>query len=114
VKESASDEVIEAIHIVSAGRRYLSQSISDTVIDYYVDLHRGETEPDPLESLTQREREILQLLVEGRSSTEIGDIVALSPRTVDTYRSRIMQKLNISHMPGLVKFAIQYGLISLE
>ncbi|MCP4544479.1 MAG: response regulator transcription factor [Chloroflexi bacterium] len=114
LKESASDEVIEAISIVHAEKRYLSQSISDMVLDYYVDLHRGETDPDPLESLTQREREVLQLLVEGKSSAEIGNFVSLSPRTVDTYRSRIMQKLSIPHLPGLVRFAIQCGLISLE
>ncbi len=114
LKESASDEVIEAIHVVHAGKRCLSRSISDTVLDYYVDLHRGEIEPDPLEDLTRRERQVLQLLVEGKSSTEIGDLVSLSPRTVDTYRSRIMHKLDIPHIPGLVKFAIQHGLISLD
>jgi DNA-binding NarL/FixJ family response regulator len=114
LKESASDEVIEAIRIVHAGKRYLSQSISDVVLNYYVDLHRGETEPDPLESLTLREREVMQLLVEGKSSAEIGVLLALSPRTVDTYRGRIMQKLDVPHLPGLVKFAIQHGLISLE
>ncbi len=114
LKESASDEVIEAIRIVYAGQRYLSQSISDTVLDYYVGLHRGETAPDPLDSLTAREREVLQLLVEGKSSAEIGEHLSLSPRTVDTYRSRIMQKLDIRNLPGLVKFAIQHGLTSLE
>jgi DNA-binding NarL/FixJ family response regulator len=114
LKESASDEVIEAIRIVHAGKRYLSQSISDVVLNYYVDLHRGETEPDPLESLTLREREVMQLLVEGKSSAEIGVLLALSPRTVDTYRGRIMQKLDVPHLPGLVKFAIQHGLIALE
>lgn len=114
LKESASDEVIEAIRIVHAGKRYLSQSISDTILDYYVDLHQGETTPDPLESLTSRERQVLQLLVEGKSSAKIGDLLSLSSRTVDTYRSRIMQKLNIPHVPGLVKFAIQHGLTSLE
>jgi DNA-binding NarL/FixJ family response regulator len=114
LKESASDEVIEAIRIVHAGKRYLSRSISDVVLDYYVDLHRGEIEPDPLESLTVREREVMQLLVEGKSSAEIGVLLALSPRTVDTYRGRIMQKLDVPHLPGLVKFAIQHGLIALE
>ena len=114
LKESASDEVIEAIRIVHAGKRYLSQSISDVVLNYYVDLHRGEIEPDPLESLTLREREVVQLLVEGKLSAEIGILLALSPRTVDTYRGRIMQKLGVPHLPGLVKFAIQHGLIPLE
>ena len=114
MKESAGDEVIEAIRIVHAGKRYLSQSISDVMLDYYVDLHQGETAPDPLESLTSREREVLELLVAGKSSSEIGDQLSLSPRTIDTYRSRIMKKLGIPNLPGLVKFAIRHGLTSLE
>jgi len=114
LKESAGDEVIEAIRVVHAGNRYLSQSISDAVLDYYVNLHQGETAPDPLENLTPREREVLELLVQGKSSSEIGGQLSLSPRTVDTYRSRIMQKLDIPNLPGLVKFAIRHGLISLE
>jgi RNA polymerase sigma factor (sigma-70 family) len=64
----------------------------------------------PIESLSVREREVLQLVVEGKSSAEIADILSLSPKTVETYRSRLMQKLNINDVPSLVKFAIQHGL----
>jgi DNA-binding NarL/FixJ family response regulator len=64
----------------------------------------------PLESLSSREREVLQLVVEGKSSAEIADILYLSPKTVETYRSRLMHKLGVSDLPSLVKFAIQHGL----
>jgi DNA-binding NarL/FixJ family response regulator len=114
VKESASDEVIEAVRAVHAGKRYMSQGLSDVAIEYYVSLHRDDAVRSRLDSLTAREREILQLLAEGRSSPEIADLLSLSPRTVDSYRSRIMQKLDIHHLPGLVRFAIQHGLIPLE
>jgi DNA-binding NarL/FixJ family response regulator len=114
VKESASDEVIEAIRAVHAGKRYMSQSLSDVAIEYYVSLHRDDAVRSRLDSLTAREREILQLLAEGRSSPEIADLLSLSPRTVDSYRSRIVQKLDIHHLPGLVRFAIQHGLTPLE
>jgi DNA-binding NarL/FixJ family response regulator len=69
---------------------------------------------DPLTRLTSREREILQLVVEGKSSSEIAVLLSLSIGTVDTYRSRMMRKLGITDLAGLIKFAIQHGLISLE
>jgi DNA-binding CsgD family transcriptional regulator len=67
-----------------------------------------------LASLSPREREVLQLVVEGKSSIEIADALSLSVKTVETYRSRLMYKLDISDLPGLVKFAIQHGLTPLE
>ena len=71
-------------------------------------------EVSPLDSLSEREREILQLTVEGRSSAQIAQIIMLSPKTVETYRSRMMRKLGFHDLPSLVKFAIQQGLISLD
>lgn len=114
VKESASDEVVEAIRQVHAGRRYLSQEISEQVLDYYIDQHQAETVSDPLASLNAREREILQLVVEGKTTAEISDLLSLSPKSIKSYRSRIMQKLGVNDLPGLVKFAIRHGLTSLE
>ena len=67
-----------------------------------------------LERLNEREREILRLLAEGQTSVEIAERLGLSSKTVDNYRSAIMRKLNIHHLPGLVKIAIQHGVISLE
>ncbi len=112
LKESAGVEVTQAVHAVYAGHRYLSQKISDKVVEDYI--RQGQTEEDPLARLSSRELEIMQMVVEGKSSAEIAEILSLSPKTVETYRSRLMQKLDISDLPSLVKFAIQHGLISLE
>ena len=71
-------------------------------------------EEDPLAPLTSREREVLQLVVEGNTSASIAEILHLSPKTVDTYRSNVMGKLGIRDIPGLVKFAIKHGLTPLE
>lgn len=109
-KESAGSEVVDAVRTVYAGRRYLSQKITESVVDDYI---RKRAVDSPLDSLSQREREILQLLVEGRSGIEIAKQLHLSPKTVDTYRSRMMQKLGIGDLPGLVKFALQHGLTTL-
>lgn len=115
LKESAGIEVIEAVRAVNDGRLYVSKKISDILVTDYVNSRTGsDAPPGPLDSLSEREREILTLVVEGKSSAEIGDLLALSPKTVDTYRSRLMSKLHISDLPSLVKFAIQHGLTSLD
>lgn len=114
LKESAGIEVVNAVRQVHAGHRYLSQKISEKVIDDYVCQRKAAEAEGPLARLSPREREILQLVVEGKSSAEIAGILSLSPKTVETYRSRLMQKLGISDLPGLVKFAIQHGLTPLE
>lgn len=114
LKESAGIEVVKAVREVMSGRRYLSQKISEDVIDDYVRLRDQAIDEDPLSRLSPREREVLQLVVEGKSSAEIAETLFLSPKTVDTYRSRLMQKLEIHDIPGLVKFAIQHGLTTLD
>jgi DNA-binding NarL/FixJ family response regulator len=114
LKESAGAEVVKAVLAVHAGRRYLSQKISDKVIDDFVRQRELAQAQSPLARLSPREREVLQLVVEGKSSTEIADTLSLSPKTIETYRSRLMHKLGISDLPSLVKFAIQHGLTTLE
>ncbi|MBE9508227.1 MAG: response regulator transcription factor [Chloroflexi bacterium] len=114
LKESAGVEVVNAIRAVLAGRRYLSQKISDQVIDDYVSRRETVGAESPLARLSSREREVLQLVVEGKSSADIAETLFLSPKTVETYRSRLMKKLGISDLPSLVKFAIQHGLTPLE
>ena len=111
-KESAGRELIQAIHAVHAGHRYLSAKVSDQVVGAC--LKQEEAFRDPLSVLSQREREVLQLVAEGKTSAEIADILFLSAKTIETYRSRLMQKLQIRDIPGLIKFAIQQGLTSLE
>jgi DNA-binding NarL/FixJ family response regulator len=111
VKESAGPEVAVAIRAVHAGRRYLSPAITDTVVETYI---REFKATSPLESLSAREREILQLVVEGNTSAEVAKDLALSTKTVETYRSRLMHKLSVEDLPALVKFAIQHGVISID
>ena len=110
LKESAAVEVVNAVRAVHAGNRYLCQKIDDVMVDSYMDYRQTSKIKSPIESLSPREREILQLVVEGKSSAEIAIILSLSQKTVETYRSRLMQKLNIKNIPSLVKFAIQHGL----
>ena len=114
LKESAGVEVADAVRVVHAGRRYLSGAISDRLVDDYVRQRQTTKAKGPLARLSPREWEILQLVVEGESNAEIADTLGLSPKTVETYRSRLMQKLGIGNLPTLVKFAIQHGLTSLE
>ncbi len=114
LKESAGIEVVDAIRAVHSGQRYLSQRISDRIIDDYVRQRQAGQVKSPLACLSPREREVLQLVAEGKSSAEIADILSLSLKTVETYRSRLMHKLGISDLPGLVRFAIQHGLTPLE
>jgi DNA-binding NarL/FixJ family response regulator len=110
LKESAAVEVVNAVRAVHGGRRYFCKKIDDIMIDTYIHKRQVSGAKSPLESLSLREREILQLVVEGKSSTEISIILTLSRKTVETYRSRLMQKLGIKDIPGLVKFAILHGL----
>lgn len=110
LKESASREVIDAVRIVQAGRRYLSPRVAEIVAQGVSD----RSAVSPLSSLSQREREILKLVADGYSSARIGTMLHLSPKTVDTYRSRMMQKLHVSDLAGVIKLAIQHGLTSLE
>ena len=110
VKRSSAKEVVEAIRAVHAGQRYLSPRVADVVLEDYSD----EKQDDPLARLSAREREVLQLLAEGRTGAEIAARLSLSQKTVETYRARLVEKLGIRDLAGLVRFAIQRGLVSLE
>jgi DNA-binding NarL/FixJ family response regulator len=110
VKRSAAREVIDAIRAVHAGRRYLSPRVADVVIDDY----SGDANDDLLAKLSAREREVLQLLAEGRTGAEIAQRLSLSQKTVETYRARLIEKLGIRDVAGLVKFAIARGIVPLE
>ncbi len=110
LKESAGREIIDAIRVVQSGRRYLSPKVAEIVTEN-VGTRGGCA---PLESLSGREREILKLVADGYSSAEIGAKLHLSPKTVDSYRSRMMQKLHLSDLAGVIKFAIRHGLTTLE
>jgi DNA-binding NarL/FixJ family response regulator len=110
LKESSGSEIIEAIRTVQAGRRYLSPGVAAVVAEG-VSARSGLS---PLASLSRREREVTKLVADGHSSAEIGEMLCLSSKTVDSYRCRTMQKLHVSQLAGLIKIAIQYGLTSLQ
>ena len=113
LKESAGQEVTEAIRAVYGGHRFLSHRIEEIVLERYLEEHPHDL-AHPLERLTAREREILRWVAQGKSSGQIAEILCLSPKTVETYRGRLMEKLKIHDLPSLVKLAIQHGLIDLE
>lgn len=114
IKETAGLEVVEAVRAVYRGERYLSQRIADLLTNASFQNLEAPTEVSPLELLSSREREILQLVAEGKTSQQIAESLSISPKTVDTYRSRLMHKIGVEDMAGLVKFAIQHGVISLD
>lgn len=106
LKESAGAEADAAVRAVHGGRRYLSRAIA--ALAPHAQPVDGRI--SPLDSLSARERQVLQLVVEGHSSAEIAQRVYLSRKSVETYRSRLMKKLGVSDVPSLVKFAIQHGI----
>ena len=110
-KKSAAREVVDAVRTVSAGRRYLQEPLASELLKAVSDPELAE---DPLARLSSRERQVLQQLAEGRTTAEIAESLSLSPRTVETYRARMMQKLGVHELAGLVRFAIQRGLVPLE
>ena len=114
IKETAGLEMVEAVRAVQRGERYLSQRVADLLTEVSVQKLEALNDASPLEALSWREREILQLVAEGRTSQEIAERLSISPKTVDTYRSRLMHKIGVEDVAGLVKFAIQHGVISLE
>jgi DNA-binding NarL/FixJ family response regulator len=114
LKELAGEDIIKAIRTVHGGKVFLCEQISEAIVTDYIKGDRIREEADPLAVLSAREREILQLLVEGKTNSRIAELLFLSPKTVETYRSHLMQKLGISGLPGLVKFAIQQGITSLQ
>lgn len=114
IKETAGLEVVEAVRAVYRRERYLSQRIADLLIDTSFQKLDSWIEASPLDGLSAREREILQLVAEGKTSQEIAERLTISSKTVDSYRSRLMRKIGVEDLAGLVRFAIQHGVISLD
>lgn len=104
LKEAAGDELIEAIHTVSAGLRHLSpQIVINQLLDNYLEQFALEGKINLLAQLSSREREVLKLVVEGQSSAAIAKVLYLSPKMVESYPRRLMQKLGVNDLPSLVK-----------
>jgi len=111
LKSSAGSELVAAVRAVHAGRRYLTEKINELVIAGYLGEKRAAS---PLESLSKRERDILQHIVDGRNNRETAELLHISVKTVETYRSRMLQKLGIKNVTELVKFAITHGLTQIK
>jgi two-component system response regulator NreC len=112
VKNDDFQHVIQAIKAVSLGQRYLSTLVSEQIIDSVVSGTSGEFNLD--ERISIREREILQLLAEGNSNSQIAKKLVISARTVETHRTNIMRKLELSSQIDILRYAIQHGLAQLE
>lgn len=110
LKDNTMEELVYAIREVHAGRRYLSSPLSERAIEAYTQ-RTDVKNSDPYEQLTTREREILQMAVQGVSNADIAARLFISPRTVETHRSNVMHKLGIRTHSELLKFAIMRGLI---
>jgi DNA-binding NarL/FixJ family response regulator len=106
LKDSGAADLVAAIHAVASGESYLSPAVSNAVLDDY---RRIAT--NPIDLLTSREREVLQLLAEGKTNKEIAGVLNLSVYTVEAHRGRIMEKLNLHSINDLVRFAVRNGLI---
>ncbi|HYK90820.1 MAG TPA: response regulator transcription factor [Acidobacteriota bacterium] len=107
LKEDAEKELFSAIDSVLQGKVYISPSLSDTSLQNWVHLRRGEPDPHLRESLTLREREVVKLIAEGKSNKEIADILRISVRTVERHRGNMMSKLNVKKTAELVQYAMR-------
>ena len=106
LKDSIASDLLAAVRAVARGEGYLSPGVSDAVLNDY---HRHVT--DPIDLLTSREREVLQMIAEGKTNKEIATVLNLSVYTVDAHRGRIMEKLNVHSVTDLVRFAVRCGLV---
>jgi two-component system, NarL family, response regulator NreC len=113
LKDASPAEMLEAVRTVRSGRRYLSRALADRAIAAYA--HQADASPqDPYETLTTREREILQLAAESSSLGEIGARLGISPRTVETHRAHLMQKLGLQSQADLIRYAVRRGILPLD
>jgi two-component system response regulator NreC len=113
LKESTSAELVHAVREAVAGRRYLSPPLSERAIEVYMQ----KAEPialDPYETLTAREREVLYLVAEGHTNTEIADRLFISRRTVETHRAKLMRKLGLRTQTDLISYALRRGILPME
>ncbi|HJZ88523.1 MAG TPA: response regulator transcription factor [Polyangia bacterium] len=113
LKKSQAKELVTAIREVVAGRRYLSPPLSEQGIESWQSKARAAA-LDPFETLTQREREVLQLAAEGQTNVEIGERLRIGKRTVETHRASLMRKLALRSQADLIRYALRRGIISVE
>jgi two-component system, NarL family, response regulator NreC len=112
LKDSAESDLIRAVHAVAGGKSFFSPAVSKVLLDDYVRKLQRSGAEDAYDLLTPREREILQLIVEGKSNKDVANLLNLSVYTVETHRSNIMEKLNLRGIPELILYAVRKGIIS--
>ena len=110
LKDVAGRVLVEAVRTVHAGQRYLCSKIDRQAVEQF----QRDRPADPLALVSAREREVLQLTVEGRSIADTAERLGVSPKSIETYRHRLMTKLGIENLPALVKFAIRHGITTLD
>lgn len=114
LKHTASEELMRAIRTVMKGGKYLSPEVTRGVMDAYVEMSRPLGKDQAFVVLTDREREVLQMIAEGKSTKETADSLAVSVKTVETHRRNIMEKLDLHSVAALTKFAIREGITSVD
>lgn len=112
LKDTGAGEIVAAIQSVIQGNRYISERISNLLSS--IDTIDSNSPPDLYETLTTREREVLQMAAEGKSSTEIGEALVISPRTVEIHRGKVLKKLGLRNHAELIRYAIRRGIIPME
>ena len=114
LKDSTGSDIVKAIQAALNGDTYMSPSVSRVVVEDYVSIKKKPFREGLYGNLSNREREVFQMIAEGRSTREISDILCISPSTVKTHRSKIMEKLRIENVYQLVQFAIRIGIVDLH
>ncbi len=114
LKNAASGDIIKAISAAVKGNTYLSPSISSQVIENYVSMNKKTSQEELYDTLTNREREVFQMIVEGYSTKKIAELLYLSPSTIKSHRSNIMEKLKMDNISKLIQYAIRLGIIDIQ
>jgi len=114
LKSSVSDELLQAVRTVANGKTFLSEPISEIVVESAIHPHSAGSESDPFSNLSPREKEILQLIAEEHTSAEIAKLLFITEKTVEKHRASMMEKLNVRSLVGLVRAAVKYHLVDLD
>lgn len=114
LKDASAAELVRAVREANVGRRYLSPPLSEPAIDNYIQRTRNSDSLDLYDTLTNREREVLQLGAEGHTNAEIASRLFISPRTVETHRANVMHKLGLRSQTELVRYALRRGILPME
>ena len=111
LKSSVSDELIQAVRAIANGQKFLSNPISEIIIESVMNPHPAGQPGDVLSTLSPREKEVLQLIAEEHTSSEIAQLLFISEKTVEKHRAKLMEKLNVRNIAGLVRMAIKFHLV---